>query len=98
MNGLSAYRLSKVEQEKTDKMLIKSLEREERERKRVSTQLHRYLLCCWLSFMAMTCELLICPMLNGVNIFCSQLGTTCRLSLIVLLTPARSETCNCHNL
>lgn len=30
-------RMSKVEQEKTDKMLIKSLEREERERKRVST-------------------------------------------------------------
>ena len=33
-------RMSKVEQEKTDKMLIKSLEREERERKRVCTALH----------------------------------------------------------
>ena len=30
-----AHRSSKAEQEKTDKMLIKSLEREERERKRV---------------------------------------------------------------
>ena len=37
---LHACRLSKAEQEKTDKMLIKSLEREERERKRVRHAYH----------------------------------------------------------
>lgn len=36
---LAVSRMSKAEQEKTDKMLIKSLEREERERKRVSPHL-----------------------------------------------------------
>ena len=36
VRGLVVCRMSKIEQEKTDKMLIKSLEREERERKRVS--------------------------------------------------------------
>ena len=36
---LAACSMSKVEQEKTDKMLIKSLEREERERKRVRVML-----------------------------------------------------------
>lgn len=40
VHGVAVYRISKVEQEKTDKMLIKSLEREERERKRV-----KHLIC-----------------------------------------------------